>query len=404
MSSLVRPDNIDQLRDVMTWALSAGSPIDVVGSGSKSSIGRIMQTETTVDLSAMSGITLYEPEELVLSARVGTPLPEIHAALAERIQELAFEPPDLSALLGTSAPGTLGGLVAANQAGPRRLKAGAARDHFLGFTAVTGRAEQIKSGSRVVKNVTGYDLPKIFAGSWGTLGMMSDITMKVLPAAEAQATLTIAGLDPDQAIEAMSAAMQSSCEVSGAAFVPAPLASQSNIASLSSAGSSVTLLRLEGIGPSVEFRFNKLKDLLRQHDKIDRLDDESSRNAWMEVRDVHYLGFDEHRIVWRLSVPPTEGAKVLNAISELGDVRGYLDWAGGLIWLDMPVTEHGSAQLVRGAFAGTTGHATLIRAPQSLRAAIPVFEPQPQALAALTARIKESFDPRGLLNPGRIYA
>ncbi|MGI9462840.1 MAG: FAD-linked oxidase C-terminal domain-containing protein, partial [Aestuariivirgaceae bacterium] len=236
------------------------------------------------------------------------------------------------------------------------------------------------------------------------LGIMSDITIKVLPAAETQVTIALAGLDGEQATKAMSAALRSSCEVSGAAYLPASITSLSGVGEVSAAAASLTILRLEGIAPSVEFRAARLKEIFRGFGETIRLEEDASRAVWMEVRDVRFLGNDPDRIVWRVSVPPTDGANVLAAICETGDVRGFLDWAGGLIWLDMPVSDHGSAQLVRGAFAGTTGHATLIRAPQALRAALPVFEPQMAALAGLTSRLKDAFDPHGILNPGRIYA
>ena len=218
----------------------------------------------------MSGITLYEPDELILSARAGTPLSDILDAISEKQQELAFEPPDLSALMGVDGDATIGGVIAANLAGPRRLKSGAARDHFLGFTAVTGRAEEVKSGGRVMKNVTGYDLPKVLAGSWGTLGVMTDVTIKVLPAAETQSTLLIPGLDAETAVAAMSAAMKSSCEVSGAAFVPEVLTSKSARSEVNSIASSATLLRVEGIPPSVDFRMSKLHDLLEHRGPDDQ--------------------------------------------------------------------------------------------------------------------------------------
>ena len=167
------------------------------GHGSKRAIGRPAQTDLTLDLSALSGITLYEPEELVLSAKAATPLAEIEALVAAKGQQLAFEPMDYATLLGgVAGRGTIGGALAANLSGPRRIKAGAARDHFLGFSAVSGRGETFKSGGRVVKNVTGYDLCKLIAGSWGTLAAMTEVTIKVLPAAETEETLLIRGLEP----------------------------------------------------------------------------------------------------------------------------------------------------------------------------------------------------------------
>ena len=168
----------------MQWALGEGKALELVGHGSKQAIGRPAQTDATLDLSALTGITLYEPEELVLSAKAGTPIAEIEALVGAEGQQLAFEPMDYAAILGAAAGrGTIGGVLAANLSGPRRIKAGAARDHFLGCTAVSGRGETFKSGGRVVKNVTGYDLCKLMAGSWGTLAAMTEVTIKTLPGA-----------------------------------------------------------------------------------------------------------------------------------------------------------------------------------------------------------------------------
>ncbi len=400
MSETFKPENEDQLRDVIAWAVSETAPLEVAGTATKSAIGRAMQTRARLDLSALSGITLYEPEELVLTAGAGTARAEVETELAKAGQEFAFEPPDFSTLLGSDDAGTLGGMAAANLAGPRRIKAGAARDHFLGFRGVSGRGEAFKSGSRVMKNVTGYDLPKIMAGSWGTLAAMSQVTFKVLPAAQTQTTLVSSGLDPHGAAKVMSAAMQSSCDVSGAAYLPADLTGMTD----GLPAGAACLLRLEGFAPSVAARAEALTVRLKDHADVTTIDAEASANLWRAVRDVTFFPHDPGRIVWRLSVPPMNGANVLATLTAVNGARAFMDWAGGLIWADMPVSDHGSAQLVRGAIAGCGGHATLVRAPHTLRAAIPVFEPQPQALAALSARLKDSFDPKGVLNPGRMYA
>ncbi|MGC1762010.1 MAG: FAD-binding protein, partial [Pseudolabrys sp.] len=226
MADTLKPRNGKEVEDVVRWALDNDRPLELAGHGTKHGIGRPSQTDLTVDLSGLSGITLYEPAELVLSARAGTPISEIEVLLDKNSQELAFEPIDYGPLLGVATNnGTLGGAIATNLAGPRRIKSGAARDHFLGVTAVTGRGETIKSGGRVVKNVTGYDLCKLLAGSWGTLGAMTDITIKVLPKAETEATVLIEGLDDAHACAAMTASMSSSCDVSGAAHLPDHVAS-----------------------------------------------------------------------------------------------------------------------------------------------------------------------------------
>ena len=261
----------------MRWALGNDKALEMVGQGTKRAIGRPSQTDLTLDLSGLSGVTLYEPDELVLSARAGTPLAEIEALLDKNNQQLAFEPMDYGPLLGGEAgQGTLGGAIAANLSGPRRIKAGAARDHFLGVTAVTGRAETIKSGGRVVKNVTGYDLCKLLAGSWGTLAAMTDVTVKVLPKAETEATVLVEGLDDARACAAMAAAMGSSCDVSGAAHLPDHVASWFDGLPKPEAA---TALRLEGFAPSVAHRKETLAALMKPFGPVALLDEKEFARA-----------------------------------------------------------------------------------------------------------------------------
>jgi glycolate oxidase FAD binding subunit len=252
-----------------------------------------------------------------------------------------------------------------------------------------------------MKNVTGYDLSKLMAGSWGTLAVLTQATFKVLPAPETEATILIAGLAEDAAAHAMSAAMQSSADVSGAAHLPADMAAASR--ALPVAGGSATVLRLEGVGPSVAFRAERLSDIFGSFGRPTRLEETASKALWVELRDVQYLADGEDRLVWRISVPPSEGPRVLGALRQTFQARGFYDWAGGLVWLDVPATGDGSAAAIRSAIAPATGHATLIRAPAALRASTDVFQPQPPALAALTRRLKQAFDPLGILNPGRMY-
>ena len=244
MADTLKPRDGKEVEEVVRWALDHDKPLELAGRGTKYGIGRPSQTDLTLDLSGLAGVTLYEPAELVLSARAGTPVSEIEVLLDKHNQELAFEPIDYGPLLGAETNnGTLGGAIAANLSGPRRIKSGAARDHFLGVTAVIGRGETIKSGGRVVKNVTGYDLCKLLAGSWGTLGAMTDITVKVLPKAETEATVLVEGLDDATACVAMTSAMGSSCDVSGAAHLPDHIAPWFENVPESAAS---TVLRLEG--------------------------------------------------------------------------------------------------------------------------------------------------------------
>jgi glycolate oxidase FAD binding subunit len=394
------PTSADEVLASVQWALSEETPLEIIGHGSKRGIGRPAQTEHALDLSQLCGITLYEPEELVLSARAGTPLAEIEAVLAGRNQQLAFEPMDYGPLLG-GEPGraTIGGVLAANVSGPRRIKAGAARDHILGIHAVSGRGEAFKSGGRVVKNVTGYDLSKAMAGSWGTLAVVTDLTFKVLPAAETEVTLAVSGLDDAQAAAIMAEALASSAEVSGAAHLPMLIAGHFLDGTLGS--DPLTVLRLEGFGPSVAARLDLLRPMLGRAGDVTRVEAEQSRLLWREIRDCKPFADGTDKPVWRVSMAPGQGHKMLDALRREAGVSAYYDWQGGMMWLRMEADPE--ADILRALIARFGGgHATLVRAASAIRAAVPIFQPQPQALAALSSRLKEQFDPKGILNPGRM--
>jgi glycolate oxidase FAD binding subunit len=395
------PTTSAETLSAVQWALANESPLEIVGHGSKRGIGRPLQCEHTLDLSKLSGVTLYEPAELVLSAKAGTPLAEIEKLLAENGQQLAFEPMDYGPLLGGEpGRGTIGGALAANLSGPRRLKAGAARDHILGINAVSGRGEAFKSGGRVVKNVTGYDLSKAMAGSWGTLAVLTDVIFKVLPAAETETTLAIRGL-LDDAAAAMALAVGSSAEISSAAHLPEGIAGR--VSSGAIGGEPATLLRIEGFGPSVAYRAAGVRDLLKAAGPIDEISGEASKALWREIRDCTPFADGSDRPVWRVSMAPSQAHKMALALRMQTPAEAFYDWQGGLVWLRMQ--DHPEAETLRRLvrkFGG--GHATLARANPSHRASLPVFEPQPAALTALSARLKEQFDPKGILNPGRMGA
>ena len=403
MTDTLKPRDAKDVEDAVQWALAQSKALEIVGGGSKRAIGRPAQTDLTLDLSGLSGVTLYEPEELVLSARAGTPLAEIEALIAAKDQMLAFDPMDYGPLLGgRSGRATIGGVLAANLSGPRRLKAGAARDHFLGFSAVSGRGEIFKSGGRVVKNVTGYDLCKVMAGSWGTLAALAEVTIKVLPRPETEETMMVLGLDDRTAVTAMSAAMGSAAEVSGAAHLPGKVAQQA----LAGGHGALTALRLEGVPASIAHRRRVLEAVLKPFGTIAVLEAQRSRALWLKVRDVTPFasGGTADTPVWRISTAPAKGAELGGMIAGAADAALLYDWAGGLVWAALPASDDAGASLVRRAVAACGGHATLIRAPTAVRAAVAVFEPQEPALAALTKRVKESFDPHGVLNPGRMWA
>jgi glycolate oxidase FAD binding subunit len=401
----LHPRTAEDVRAIVSDAAAAGTPLEVRGAGTKRTLGRPVQARAELALDGLAGIVDYEPEELVLSAGAGTPLALIEAALAPKRQCLAFEPADYGALLGREPGGqTLGGVIACNLSGPRRLKAGAARDHFLGFTAVSGRGETFKAGGHVVKNVTGYDLSKLLAGSWGTLAVMTEVTVKVLPAPEKTRTVLVYGLDEAAATKLFAAALATPHEVSGAAHLPARIAARSDVPYVRDAGAAVTAVRVEGPGPSVEHRCTALRLLLGAQGPVEELHSMNSRRLWAEIRDAALIAKPAERPVWRLSVPPASGASVGTRLCALLGAEACYDWAGGLVWLAVPPAADAGAGAIRAATAEAGGHATLIRAPYDVRAAVDVFEPQNAALAALQRRLKEQFDPAGILNPGRMYA
>lgn len=411
MATVFTPKRPEELSEILRWAVANATPLAVVGSGSKSGIGRPVPVEHVLSLAGFSGVGQYEPNELVLTAGAGTPLADIEALLTRNGQMLAFEPPDHTHLFAVSATapiagaaraGTLGGVLAANSSGPRRFLAGAARDHFLGFRAVNGRGEPFKAGGRVVKNVTGFDLPKLLAGSWGTLAALWEVTLKVMPVPEFSCALLIFGLDDTGASRLMRTAAASAHVVSGAAHLPARVAARSAV--VNAAGQSVTALRVEGPELSVRHRVTGLKALLiGGGHACDELDGPAALALWRDIGDLALLAAGDTREIWRLSLPPaTAPGVVTHIVNGEPEVEWLQDQAGGTLWLSCPAGT--PAEQIRSALAPDGGHATLWCAGAARRAEVPVFQPQPPALAALTRRVKASFDPRAVLNPGRMYS
>jgi glycolate oxidase FAD binding subunit len=339
-------------------------------------------------------MTLYEPAELVIAARAGTPLSEVVRTLADRGQQLPFEPMDYRPLLGSTGEPTIGAVAAANVSGPRRIMAGAARDSLIGVRFVNGQGEAIKSGGRVMKNVTGLDLVKLMAGSWGTLGFLTEVTFKVLPRPERVATLVFAGLDDARAVAALCAAVASPFEVTGAAHLPERL----------DGTGARTLIRIEGFSFSVDYRLGELRKLLRRFGGTEVVEGEAADALWQGVRDVAPLAEPRDRAVWRVSTAPTKGPDVAAQISRTLDVRFYYDWSGGLLWIATDASGDAGAAAIRAATRAHGGHATLVRAPAEVRAVADVFEPLSAPLMQVSAGIKTAFDPAGILNPGRMYA
>jgi glycolate oxidase FAD binding subunit len=399
-----QPRDADEIAAFLRERSETGAPVFVRGGGSKAAFGRPpLDNEVAFDMAGLSGITLYEPDELVLTARAGTKLSDIVTAVGERGQCLAFEPPEFSALFGNDGASTLGGAVASGWSGPRRIKAGAVRDHVLGALAVGGDGQIFKSGGRVVKNVTGFDLPKLLTGSHGTLAVLTDITIKVLPAPEATRTLAVLGLDDHAAIRLLCDLLGSPLEVTGAAHLPITVAARSAIGYIAKSARSATVIRLEGFGPSVADRFTGLEAKCGQGGDTLALDADDCAILWREIRDVAALT-EPDAIVWRLSLPATDAATAVNAIANATKAEAFYDWGGGLAWLSLPRTDSadGHAALIRGLLP--SGHATLMRAPADIRAHTAIFQPQALAMAALQRRVKAAFDPHFILGAGRMAA
>jgi glycolate oxidase FAD binding subunit len=401
----LRPRDAQDVENAVREALTANQPLDIIGHGTKRGIGHGSATNAVLDLSALSTVTLYEPEELVLTVQAAAPLRDVQGLLATKQQEFAFEPVDTSALLGTPAAwGTVGGMIGAGLAGPRRIKAGGVRDHLLGLHAVSGFGESFKAGGRVVKNVTGYDLCKLIAGSWGTLAVMTEVTLKVMPKAETEITLKLTGLGDIEAGQVMTAALGSPHDVSAAAHLPKS-ALRGAIAGLPGAGDAATLIRLEGIAASVGHRADVLRQDLAAFGPAEQLPTEVSAPIWSALRDVAPFaaaGPLGQWAVWRIVCPPSSGAGLGRSLARETGGEIFYDWAGGLIWAALPPSADAHAGALRQRVDAVGGHAILIRAPDAVRAVVDVFHPHVEGIAALNRRIKLGFDPQDIFNRGRL--
>ncbi|WMS44975.1 FAD-binding protein [Acuticoccus sp. MNP-M23] len=392
--STFSPDTAQGVLDAVAFAANADEPLEVVGGGTKRAISNPSQVGHTLDVSGVRGIDSYEPDELVLTLAPGTPMAEVAQALEGASQMLAFEPPDYTALLGAAGTPTFGGTFGTNFAGPRRVVAGAVRDHMLGIAAVSGRGEAFKAGGRVVKNVTGYDLARALAGSWGTLAVVTQMTVKVLPKPERETTLVLPGHTIADAVAAMSRAMGSACDVSAAAHAPEDVAGSLPL----DGDGPATLLRIDGFGPSVEARVAAAERLFSG--KVGaKLEGDASAALWRLVRDgAPFAG--TKGVIWRCSVAPTDAPAI--AASAPPGARILYDWAGGLLLIETPAVDDGGAREIRNAVDSVGGHATLLRAPLDIRAGIPTFHPVAAGLAALSTRLRNAFDPKSILNPNRM--
>ena len=389
MSSLIAPPDEAGIIAAVQAARAAREPLAIEGQGSKRGLLRPVQAARSLSTRGLTGVTLYRPAELIISARAGTPLAEIEATLAEKGQQLIAEAPYLNGVFGTSAPPSIGGVVAANLSGPRRITWGATRDHVMGLRFINGAGEAIRSGGRVLKNVTGLDLCKLLSGSYGTLGVITEVTLKVLPAPEATATLLIETPDIASAIAALSAGLGSPFGISGAAALPAN-------------DHVIAALRLEDFAASVAYRMDKLRALLGSFGVQRVMADDESRAFWRGVREVEPLQAMPDEAIWRVSVRPSAGALIAAAVNAIGG-RVMLDWGGGLVWIAASPSMANHAA-ISGAARSQGGAAMLFRAPEDLRLAVPVLPEEAAPIAKIGARVKEALDPGGLFNPEHMRA
>jgi glycolate oxidase FAD binding subunit len=404
MDDILRPATEWELKSMMMALAERSVPVEIVGVGSMRGIGRPVAAPVALTTGAMRGISLYEPSELVMSARAGTPLSQIEVELASRGQMLPFEPIDLGPAIGTGAgQQTIGAVFAANLSGSRRITAGAARDYLLGVRGVNGRAEIFKSGGRVMKNVTGYDVARALAGSWGTLAVLSEVTFKVLPLPDDVATLVYPDLTDDLAAELMCLTLTQPYEVSGTVHLSAELASRLKHKGLNRSRRPLTALRLENFTRSISYRKQKLREILAAYGAPMELDLESSLEFWGEVRRLSFMPPNGTHL-WRISTTPGNCAALVASIRRHMRVEAFYDWSGGLVWLETPASADAGSADIRRAVATYGGHATLIRADEEVRRSVEVFQPLRPAIDRLTRGLKQAFDPLRLLNPGRMYA
>ncbi|WP_416798292.1 glycolate oxidase subunit GlcE [Ciceribacter azotifigens] len=399
MASQLTPATETEAAEIIRDHAERAVPLEIRGGGTRAGFGNAVQAAATLSSSGLSGILTYNPAEMVMTARAGTPVAEIEAALDANGQAMAFEPPDHRPVMGTAGEPTIGGIFAVNASGPRRFTAGAARDSLLGVRFVNGHGEIVKAGGRVMKNVTGLDLVKLMAGSHGTLGLLTEVTFKVLPRPQTAATIVLSGLDDEAATHAMAAAMALPVEVSGAAHLPESVRSRFLSGGLPEG--PATVLRVEGLEASVAVRAEKLASAMQRFAPTARLGPEESAVLWREIRDVKPYADGTMRPLWRVSVAPSQGEKLVAALRLATGVDAFYDWQGGLVWMRMEADPEAEV-LRRYIRALGGGHATLMRASGAVRASVASFEPQEPALALLSQRVKAKFDPVGILNPGRM--
>lgn len=389
------PKDITALQGIVADAETRGAQLEIQGGGTKAEMARPGRTTEIVRMDHFSGIAEYDPAELFITVGAGTRLAEIERQLAQKNQMLAFEPYDHAPFFGKADAATIGGIVGANVSGARRMAAGAVRDHLLGFEAVSGRAEAFKAGGKVVKNVTGFDLSKLIAGSWGRIVAVTKLTLRVLPKPETSATFVVSGLSEQAACTYMNAVLGACQGITGGAHLPGQMATQVGL----NAGAQ-TVLRLEGVAASIAVTTQRLKSLMPPGSGCTSLEQAESARLWARLSGGMLFAPGE-RVLGRINAKASETWRMQDVLIR-AEAAYYYDWAGSQIWVSLPSPEAWAG--LRSEAARLGGEANLVRAPESLRAQQSVPHPLAREVAALNARVKAAFDPNWVLDPERFTA
>ncbi len=403
------PDNELEVSKIVKKLYQENLPVEIIGSGSKRRIGKKLKCKKILDLSKLSGVIEYLPEELYIKVKACTPIAEIEVLLKKHNQELAFEPLDLGYMFcGKSNKGTASGHVSCNFSGSRRFKVGSIRDHVIGFRAVNGTGDIIKSGGNVVKNVTGYDLCKLICGSFGTLVALTELTFKVLPAKENSNTLVIHELSIKDATAMLNKVASSSSDTTGAAFLPLEPKNgnyEQNIESLFKLNDlqykgPFTAIRLEGSKTSIEERLTNLKkELDLDNNEISNLDTYQSTLFWEKIKNLEFFNNSKNAVL-RAVIPPSSCVKLINFLDN--KYKYFVDWGGSLVWFEVNDLSNSSLQPIRQFVLELNGYLTVIKHPDDQRSLEKVFTVTPDRLD-VSNKIKKSFDPKKIFNPGKMY-
>ncbi|PDH20329.1 MAG: 2-hydroxy-acid oxidase [Pelagibacterales bacterium MED-G40] len=399
--TVLKPKTENEISEVVRECYKKNIPLEINGSKSKNKIGKNFQTEKTLDMSSYSGIIDYKPEELYIKAKAGTSLEIINNALEKNNQQLAFEPTDFGCLFsGKKNLGTIGGVMACNFAGPRRFKVGSVRDHVLGFKGINGKGEIIKSGGTVVKNVTGYDLSKILSGSFGTLAVLSEIAVKVLPKSPCNKTLVIDNPHIKKALEYLNLALSSSSDCSGGVFYPEIFRNYFSLNDLTIKG-ALTAIRIEGPAKSVDKRIEKLmKEINVNSKEVSILEPEQSNVFWKNTQNLNVFSATKSNLL-RIVSPPSETFDLIQKLKKF-DIKYFIDWGGNLVWLEINKVSPKILREITDIVRSAKGYLTVIKIEEHLKAQIDIFAID-SIKYKITEKIKKSFDPRRILNPGKMY-